>query len=58
MGSNCLKEIRELITEKRRARKCWQETRIPADKTRLNNLSLQIKRDIQEGLNESINTHI
>jgi hypothetical protein len=28
--------------EKRRARKRWQQTRTPADKTRLNNLSLQL----------------
>jgi hypothetical protein len=43
MGNNYPKEIRELIAEKRRARKRWQQTRTPADKTRLNNLSLQLK---------------
>jgi hypothetical protein len=42
MGNNYPKEIRELIAEKRRARKRWQQTRTPADKTRLNNFSLQL----------------
>jgi hypothetical protein len=33
-GNNYPKEITELIAEKRRARKRWQQTRTPADKTR------------------------
>jgi hypothetical protein len=53
-GNNYPKEIRELIAEKRRARKCWQQTRSPANKTRLNNLSLQLKREVEEVKNESI----
>jgi predicted house-cleaning noncanonical NTP pyrophosphatase (MazG superfamily) len=58
MGNNYPKEIRELIAEKRRARKRWQQTRIPADKTRLNSLSLQLKREIQEVMNESISSYL
>jgi hypothetical protein len=41
MGNNYPKEIRELIAENRRAMKRWQQTRTPADKTRLNNLQLK-----------------
>jgi hypothetical protein len=58
MGNNYTKEIRELTAEKRRARKRWQQTRVPDDKTRLNNLSLQLKREIQEVENESINSYL
>jgi hypothetical protein len=58
MGNNYPKEIRELIAEKRRARKRWQQTRTPAGKTRLNNLSLQLKQEIQEVKNESINSYL
>jgi hypothetical protein len=58
MGNNYPKEIRELIAEERRARKRWQQIRTPADKTKLNNLSLQLKREIQEVKNESINSYL
>jgi hypothetical protein len=58
MGNNYQKEIREPIAEKRKSMKGWQHTRTPADKTRLNNLSLQLKREIQEVKNESINTYL
>jgi hypothetical protein len=57
-GEQLPKEIRELIVEKRRARKCWHQTRTPADKTRLNNLSLQLKQESQEVKNESINSYL
>jgi hypothetical protein len=58
MGNNYPKEIRELIAEKKRARKRWQQTRTPANKTRLNNLNLQLKRAIQEAKNESRNSYL
>jgi hypothetical protein len=56
MGNIYPKEIRDLIAEKRRARKRLQQTRTPADKTRLNNPSLQLKREIKEVKNESMNS--
>jgi hypothetical protein len=58
MGNNYPKEIRELTARERSARKRWQQTGTPADKTRLNNLSLQLKREIQEVKNESINSYL
>jgi hypothetical protein len=57
MGNNYPKEIGELTAETRRVKKCWQEARTPADKTRLNNLSPQLKREIQEVKNESIDSY-
>jgi hypothetical protein len=50
--------MRELIAEGRSARKRWQQTRTPADKTRLNNLSLQLEGEIQEVKNEYINSYL
>jgi hypothetical protein len=35
-----------------------QQTRTPADKTRLNNLSVQLEKEIQEVKNESINSYL
>jgi hypothetical protein len=58
MGNNYPKEIRELIAEKRRAKEHCQQTRTPADKIRLNNLSLQLKKEIQEVKNESITSYL
>lgn len=56
--NNYPKEIRELIAEKRKARKRWQHTRAPTDKTSLNNLSQQLKREIQKCKNESFSTYM
>ena len=36
-GNNYPKEIRDLMAEKRKARRRWQQTRDPQDKTELNN---------------------
>jgi hypothetical protein len=55
MGNNYPKEIKELIVEERRVRKRWQQTREPADRTTMNNLSLQLEVEIREVKNESIN---
>lgn len=46
-GVNYPTEIRELVREKRRARRRWQQSRDPADKTRLNNKTQQLRREIQ-----------
>jgi hypothetical protein len=46
VGNNYLLEIRELVRDKRRARRKWQTTRNAADKTKLNNLTQQLKREI------------
>jgi hypothetical protein len=56
-GNNYPKEIRELIADRRR-RKRWQQTRTHGDKTSRNNLSLQLKREIQEVKNESIDSYL
>jgi predicted DNA-binding protein len=52
------KEIRELIAGKGRSRRCWPQTRTPADKTRLNNLSLHLTRENQEVNNEFMNSYL
>jgi hypothetical protein len=46
VGNNYPFEIRELVRDKRRARRKWQTTRNAADKTKLNNLTQQLKREI------------
>lgn len=51
-------EILELIAIKRRARKKWHQTRAPQDKTRLNNLTQQLRRIIKEVKNKSINLYL
>ena len=48
VGNNYPREIRELVKEKRRARRKWQQTRDPNDKTVLINKSQQLKRVIQK----------
>ena len=42
--NNYPKEIRDLIAEKRKARRGWKQTRDPQDKTEHNNLAQQLKR--------------
>lgn len=39
--SPCSSLIREILAEKRRARKRWQQTRFPEDKARLNSITAQ-----------------
>jgi hypothetical protein len=46
-GNNYPKEIRDLVAEKRKLRKRWQQTRAPTDTTRLNNISQKLRRKIQ-----------
>lgn len=45
-GNNYQKEIRELVTEKRKARKKWQYTRSSEDKNKYNRLAQQLRREI------------
>jgi len=47
--------VRELITQKRRARARWQRTRLPSDKNLLNNLTSSLKRMLSKIRNESFN---
>lgn len=57
-GVNYPAEIRELVKEKRKARRRWQQSRDPADKTILNNKSQHLKREIQKLKEESIRTYL
>jgi RNA polymerase-interacting CarD/CdnL/TRCF family regulator len=50
--------IRELVTNKRRARSLWQRSRNPRDKNVYNRLSRQLKRELQEIRNTSFDTYI
>ncbi|KAL0107445.1 hypothetical protein PUN28_015783 [Cardiocondyla obscurior] len=56
--SNYPIEVRELVKEKRLARKRWQETRDPEDKTVANRLSQQLKRLLHKVKNENINFYL
>lgn len=56
--NNYPKIIKELVTEKRKARKKWQQTRTPTDKNRLNNLTQKLRRKIQQIKNESISSYL
>ena len=47
-GNNYPKEIRDMIADKRKARRRWHQTRDPQDKMELNNLAQQFKREIKE----------
>ena len=47
-GLNYFKEIREMVTEKRKTRRRWQQTRSPEDKRLLNKLYGQLKQVIHE----------
>lgn len=51
-------EIRKLVIEKRKARRKWFQTRNRQDKTILNNLTQQLKREIKELKEESIATYL
>lgn len=57
-GNNYLKEIRDLIQEKTKLRRKWQQTRAPQDKTKLNNSCQRLRREIQIVKNESISAYL
>ncbi|VVC44186.1 Endonuclease/exonuclease/phosphatase,Reverse transcriptase domain [Cinara cedri] len=50
--------VRELITQKRKARARWQQTRLPSDKSIYNKLTWSLKRILQHLRNESFNNWI
>jgi len=50
--------IRNLITEKRRARSLWKVTRYPSNKTRLNTLTAHLKKSLAKFRNDSYYKHI
>ena len=51
-------EVLNLIHEKRKARKKWQQTRSPADKTVLNGLCEQVKMEIRKYKNETMSNYL
>jgi hypothetical protein len=51
-------EVRELVQEKRKARRIWQQTRAPQHKNILNFLCNKLKQLIKEIKNESINKRL
>jgi len=57
-GNNYSKEIRDLIAEKRKARRRWHQTRDPQDKTVLNNPAQQLKSYIKELKNNTISAYL
>lgn len=57
-GCNYPKEIRMLVSNKRKARRKWFQSRAPQDKTILNNLTQQLKRVIKEFKEESISSYL
>ena len=57
-GSNYPKEIREMLSEKRKARRKWQHSRSPENKNILNRISQRLKRTIQELKNETVGNYL
>lgn len=57
-GVNYPAETRDLVKDKRRARRRWQQSRDPADKTILNNKTQQLRREIQKLKEDSISTYL
>lgn len=57
-GNNYPMEIRKLVQEKRKARRIWQQSRSPTDKTVLNRKTQQLKREIQKLKETSIATYL
>ena len=58
IGTNYPMQIRELVNEKRKARRRWQQTRDPSDKNILNNKTQKLKREIKKFKEESVQTHL
>lgn len=50
--------IKELVHDKRRARKNWQTTRNPQDKTRLNRLTHKLRTALQKDRNDTFKQYI
>lgn len=58
MENNYSFEIRNMIKEKRRARKKWHMTRAPQDKNIFNWLSRHLKNEIKNWKNNNMNTYL
>lgn len=58
VGNNYPVEIRELVKQKRKARRRWQQSRDPADKNTLNNKTQQLKREIQKLKEASVSNYL
>lgn len=56
-GNNYPREIRDLLSKKRKSRRKWQQTRSPHHKTVLNNLTQQLRREIKKVKEESVRNH-
>lgn len=50
--------VREMIAQKRRLRKRWQQSRSPVDKTRLNKMTHELSLEIKKYKNESFNNYL
>lgn len=57
-GANYPTEIKEMVVEKRKARRIWQQTRNPVDKNKLNNLTQRLRRAIQQIKNETFTSYL
>lgn len=57
-GLNYPKEIKELITEKRKLERKWQQTRSPHDKTLLNRASKTLSNEIKNVKQSSVNNYL
>lgn len=51
-------EVRNKLSEKRKARKTWQTTRLPADKTKLNRLIREVKSLLQAETDKNIESEL
>jgi hypothetical protein len=58
VGHNYPIEIRKILSDKRKARRKWQQTRDPRDKTQFNNLTQQLRREIKEVKNETFTRYL
>lgn len=58
IGYNYPNEIKDMLIEKRKLRRKWQQTRNPADKTLFNRASQQLKRKIKDFQNQKIQQHV
>lgn len=56
--NTCPKSIKEKIAEKRKLRKRWQITRAPSDKKLLNQVTKQLKNQLNRHKNESIEDYL
>lgn len=51
-------EVRQMVNEKRKIRKRWQQSRAPQHKTELNRLSNKLKERIKEIKNATISSYL